>query len=67
MAMANGTYAEVVTAKADVLAPIPDNLSFERAAALPLVVLTGAQLIERAVKVERGQTVLILGALGGVG
>jgi NADPH:quinone reductase-like Zn-dependent oxidoreductase len=67
MAMANGTYAELMTAKADVLAPIPDNLSFERAAALPLVVLTGAQLIERAVKVERGQTVLILGALGGVG
>jgi NADPH:quinone reductase-like Zn-dependent oxidoreductase len=24
MAMANGTYAELVTAKADVLAPIPD-------------------------------------------
>ncbi len=67
MAMANGTYAELVTAKADVLAPIPDNLSFERAAALPLVVLTGAQLIERAVKVGRGQKVLILGALGGVG
>src|SRR5216683_1086152 len=60
MAMANGTYAELVTAKADVLAPIPDNLSFERAAALPLVVLTGAQLIERAVKAGRGQTVLIL-------
>jgi NADPH:quinone reductase-like Zn-dependent oxidoreductase len=67
MAMANGTYAELVTAKADVLAPIPDSLSFERAAALPLVVLTGAQLIERAVKAQRGQTVLILGALGSVG
>jgi NADPH:quinone reductase-like Zn-dependent oxidoreductase len=31
------------------------------------VVLTGAQLIERAVKIERGQIALILGALGGVG
>jgi NADPH:quinone reductase-like Zn-dependent oxidoreductase len=67
MGLANGTYAELTTVKADVLAPIPDVLSFEQAAALPLVVLTGAQLIERACKIEPGQTVLILGALGGVG
>lgn len=67
MAMANGTYAELTTAKADVLAPIPDKLSFEQAAALPLVLLTGAQLIERAIKVEPGWTVLVLGALGSVG
>lgn len=67
MALANGTYAEFATAKADVLAPIPDKLSFEQAAALPLVTLTGAQLIERAIKLRRGQTVLVLGALGGVG
>jgi NADPH:quinone reductase-like Zn-dependent oxidoreductase len=67
MAMANGTYAELATAKADVLAPIPDKLTFEQAAALPLVVTTGAQLIERAVKIQPGQTVLVLGALGGVG
>ena len=67
MALANGTYAEMTTAKADVLAPIPDKLSFEQAAALPLVVTTGAQLIERAVKIQPGQTVLVLGALGGVG
>jgi NADPH:quinone reductase-like Zn-dependent oxidoreductase len=67
MAMANGTYAELTTAKADVLAPIPDKLSYEQAAALPLVLLTGAQLIERAIKVEPGWTVLILGAVGSVG
>jgi NADPH:quinone reductase-like Zn-dependent oxidoreductase len=67
MGLANGTYAELTTAKADVLAPIPDKLSFEQAAALPLVLLTGAQLIERAIKVEPGWTVLILGAVGSVG
>ena len=66
MALANGTYAECTVAKADVLAPIPDALDFERAAALPLVVTTGAQLIERAVKPQRGQTVLVTGALGSV-
>ena len=67
MALAAGTYAELTTAKADVLAPIPDKLSFEDAAALPLVLTTGAQLIERAIKVSRGQRILVLGALGGVG
>ncbi len=67
MGMANGTYAEYTTAKADVLAPIPDSMSFEQAAALPLVLLTGTQLIERAVKIASGQTVLVNGALGSVG
>jgi NADPH:quinone reductase-like Zn-dependent oxidoreductase len=67
MALANGTYAELTAAKADVLAPIPDKLSFEQAAALPLVLLTGAQLIERALKVEPGWRVLVLGAVGSVG
>jgi NADPH:quinone reductase-like Zn-dependent oxidoreductase len=67
MALANGTFAQYTVAKADVLAPIPDSLSFEQAAALPLVLLTGAQLIERAAKVQAGQTILITGALGSVG
>jgi NADPH:quinone reductase-like Zn-dependent oxidoreductase len=67
MALANGTYAEYTVAKADVLALIPDGLSFEQAGALPLVTTTGAQLIERAVKPKEGQTVLVTGALGGVG
>src|SRR5579871_941186 len=67
MALANGTYAEYTVAKADVLAPIPSELDFEKAAALPLVVTTGSQLIERAVKLTRGQTVLVTGALGSVG
>jgi NADPH:quinone reductase-like Zn-dependent oxidoreductase len=67
MALANGTYAEYTVAKADILAPIPDALSFEKAAALPLVITTGSQLIERAVKPEKGQTILVTGALGSVG
>lgn len=66
MALANGTYAEFTTVKGDVLAPIPEALSFEQAAALPLVLTTGSQLIERAVKVQPGWTVLVTGALGGV-
>lgn len=67
MGIASGTYAEFATAKAGALASIPEKLSFEQAAALPLVVTTGAQLIERAIKIQPGWKVLILGALGGVG
>jgi NADPH:quinone reductase-like Zn-dependent oxidoreductase len=67
MALANRTYAEYTVVLADVLAPIPEALSFEQAAALPLVTTTGSQLIERAVKPKAGQTVLVTGALGGVG
>ncbi len=66
MALANGTYAEYTVVKADVLAPIPDALDFEKAAALPLVITTGSQLIERAVKPQAGQTILVTGALGSV-
>jgi NADPH:quinone reductase-like Zn-dependent oxidoreductase len=67
MALANRTYAEYTVATADVLAHIPEALSFEQAASLPLVTTTGSQLIERAVKPKAGQTVLVTGALGGVG
>jgi NADPH:quinone reductase-like Zn-dependent oxidoreductase len=67
MALTNRTYAEYTVVKAEVLARIPEGLSFEQAGALPLVTTTGSQLIERAVKPQSGQTVLVTGALGGVG
>jgi NADPH:quinone reductase-like Zn-dependent oxidoreductase len=67
MALANGTYAEYTVVSTDVLSPIPEALTFEQAGALPLVTITGTQLIERAVKPQPGQTVLVTGALGGVG
>jgi NADPH:quinone reductase-like Zn-dependent oxidoreductase len=60
-------YAEQVVASADAFAGVPPGLDLHDAAALPLVVLTGAQLIEEAVQPRRGDTVLVTGALGGVG
>jgi NADPH:quinone reductase-like Zn-dependent oxidoreductase len=67
MALTNATYAEYATVKADILAPVPNGLSYEQAAALPLVLTTGAQLIERAVMPQPGWIVLVTGAVGGVG
>jgi NADPH:quinone reductase-like Zn-dependent oxidoreductase len=67
MGLADGTYAEYTAVRADLLCPIPEKLSYEQAAALPLVLLTGAQLMERGVQIQSGQTVLVTGAVGGVG
>jgi NADPH:quinone reductase-like Zn-dependent oxidoreductase len=67
LGLVNHAYAEYVLCKPDELALMPAGMSFEQAAALPLVVLTGAQLIEKGVRPRSGETVLITGALGGVG
>jgi NADPH:quinone reductase-like Zn-dependent oxidoreductase len=64
---ANHTYAERCAAKADVLAKLPEGLDLVEAAALPLVGTTGSQLISVASGVAAGQTVLVSGAVGGVG
>jgi NADPH:quinone reductase-like Zn-dependent oxidoreductase len=67
MALAHQTYAEYAVAKIEILATIPDGMDDQHAAALPLIATTGSQLMERAVKIQRGQTVLVTGALGSVG
>jgi NADPH:quinone reductase-like Zn-dependent oxidoreductase len=67
MALGNKAYAELVAVKAADLAHVPDGLDLVEAAALPLVTLTGEQLISRGVKIVRGQTVLVTGAVGNVG
>lgn len=67
MVMGKGSYAQFAAVNATVLALIPDALSCEQAAALPLVLTTVAQLAERAANVQQGQTILITGAVGSVG
>jgi NADPH:quinone reductase-like Zn-dependent oxidoreductase len=65
-AMADNTYAELCVVKADVLAKVPTGLDLIEAAALPLVTVTGNQLLA-ATEVKAGQTVLVVGAAGNVG
>ncbi len=67
LGLVSHSYAEYVVCLADDLSLMPAGLTFQQAAALPLVVLTGAQLIEKGVRPRSGETVLITGALGGVG
>ncbi len=65
-AMADNTYAELCVVKAAVLAKVPKGLDLVQAAALPLVTITGNQLLS-ATEIKAGQTVLVVGAVGNVG
>jgi NADPH:quinone reductase-like Zn-dependent oxidoreductase len=64
---ANATYAEFVVAPADDWVEIPAGMDVVDAAALPLVLLTGAQLAEEGTAVREGETVLVTGATGSTG
>lgn len=61
-----GAYAEFVLLNAANLAHRPDAISAEEAAAIALVGQTAMQMLELS-KIKSGQTLLILGAAGGVG
>jgi NADPH:quinone reductase-like Zn-dependent oxidoreductase len=62
-----GGYAELVVAPLDAWAPVPAALDLADAGALPLVLLTGAQLAEEATDARAGETILVTGATGSVG
>src|SRR6202453_3256012 len=66
LALSNATYAELVAVDDSVVTHLPDGVNPIDAAALPLIVLTGDQLVRIAAQVKKGQTVLITGALGSV-
>lgn len=61
-----GTYAEYVTAPVSAIAPKPSSVGFEEASALPTPGLTAMALMD-ATDPKEGETVLVVGATGGVG
>ena len=63
----NGTFAEYATARTDKIASKPANLGFEEAATVPTTGCTALQGIRDVGKVQSGQSVLVIGAAGGVG
>ena len=67
LGLVNKSYAELLTAKAEDLAKLPDGMDILDAGVVPLVALTGAQLIETGVHPKAGDVVLVTGALGSVG
>jgi NADPH:quinone reductase-like Zn-dependent oxidoreductase len=67
LALSNATYAEVVAVSDSDVTHLPDGVDLADAAAIPLIALTGDQLVRLATNVQKGQVVLVTGALGSVG
>ncbi|MCL4126647.1 UNVERIFIED_CONTAM: hypothetical protein GTU68_044573 [Idotea baltica] len=64
---ADGSYAEYATTSEDLLALKPTNLTFEQAAAVPTSAFTALEAVRDRGQVTAGQSVLVIGASGGVG
>ncbi len=63
----DGGYAELVKAPAANILPLPEAVSFEAGAALPLAMLTAWHALVAQAKVRPGQSVLVQAAGSGVG
>ena len=63
----SGSYAEYAVVPVASLAKKSKALTFEQAAGVPIVGETAYRALHEAVKIQKGQTILIHGAAGGVG
>jgi NADPH:quinone reductase-like Zn-dependent oxidoreductase len=63
----NGTYAEKIALPESYITRRPEGTSWEESASLPLTGLTAFQSVYTAGRLRKGESVLILGASGGVG
>jgi zinc-binding alcohol dehydrogenase/oxidoreductase len=62
----DGTHAELIAVPRDYLHPIPGDLTFEEAAAFPLVFETAYRMLVTRARLQEGEWVLIWGIGGGV-
>ncbi|WP_316823146.1 NADP-dependent oxidoreductase [Pedobacter gandavensis] len=62
----NGTYAEYIVVPAAILTIKPVHLSYQQAAAIPVVYLTALQIVDR-LGIKSSDRILLTGAAGGVG
>jgi NADPH:quinone reductase-like Zn-dependent oxidoreductase len=62
-----GGYAEYAKARAQDVIPVPDNLTFEEAAAFPLTYLTAWHMLFTRAGLKAGDDVLVLAAGSGIG
>ncbi|WP_015863272.1 quinone oxidoreductase [Geobacillus sp. E263] len=63
----SGGYAEYVNVDERGVIPIPDELDFQQAVALPVQGLSAYHILKTMGRLEEGETVLIHAAAGGVG
>jgi NADPH2:quinone reductase len=62
-----GGFAEHAVTQADMVFPLPDSLSFEQGAAIPLNFMTAHFALVARGRLADGESVLVHGAAGGVG
>ena len=62
-----GGYAEEIAINADAVVPIPDSMDFVTAAAFPVAYGTSHFALTHRGHLKAGETLLVLGAAGGVG
>jgi NADPH2:quinone reductase len=65
--LSHGCWQEVISAPAERVLPLPDDLGLEAGAAVPLNYLTGMFALVRRARARAGETLLVHGAAGGVG
>ncbi len=63
----HGTYAEYISVPDSNVVAIPDDFSFEKAAAFPLAYVTAWHMLIGKAKLTAGESVLVLGAGSGIG
>ena len=62
-----GAFSEKISAHNSSVVKIPDNMGFEAAAALPMTYGTSLYALKQRANLKAGETLLVLGAAGGVG
>lgn len=62
-----GAFAEKCVAEAHATVPLPDDLSFEQGAGFTVTYGTSYHALKQSANLQLGETVLVLGAAGGVG
>jgi NADPH2:quinone reductase len=62
-----GGYASEVVAPGETVVPIPKGMDFVHAAAFPMVYGTAMHALRQRARLQPGETLLVLGAAGGVG
>ena len=65
--LAHGGLAELAVAPEAETFPIPDRMSFEEAGAFPIAYISSHVALRWQARLEPGETLLVLGAAGGVG
>jgi NADPH:quinone reductase-like Zn-dependent oxidoreductase len=63
----DGTHAELIAVPESNVYPIPDGMTFEEAAAFPLVYVTAYRMLVTRAGLREGEWVLVWGVGGGVG